>query len=159
MRETDLIFRKGDATIPKSLWGEPRLIVHVCNNIGAWGGGFTGALDKRFGEGPRRTFLDDQEGAKLGSIAVTSIDPTLHVINMVAQDGIAGFSKYEIPLRLTALYGCLIAVRERHAIPLGASVHMPRIGCGLAGGKWEDVENLVRTAICRHGLYAVVYDL
>ncbi len=29
------------------------------------------------------------------------------------------------------------------AIELNASVHMPRIGCGLAGGKWESIEPLI----------------
>ena len=27
-------------------------------------------------------------------------------------------------------------------------VQMPRIGCGLAGGRWEDIEKLIRDAFC-----------
>jgi hypothetical protein len=40
---------------------------------------------------------------------------------------------------------------------LQATVHMPRIGCGLAGGKWEAVEPLIRVAI--PGTEVFVYDL
>lgn len=30
-----------------------------------------------------------------------------------------------------------------HAKRLNASVHMPRIGCGLGGGTWEEVEPII----------------
>ena len=46
----------------------------------------------------------------------------------------------------------------RHAIELGASVHMPRIGCGLAGGKWERVEPIVRRTLIDGGIAVTVYD-
>ena len=41
----------------------------------------------------------------------------------------------------------------------GASVHMPRIGCGLAGGRWEEVEPIVREELVAHGVEVTVYDL
>ena len=34
---------------------------------------------------------------------------------------------------------------------------MPRIGCGLAGGTWKEVEPIVQAAL--DGLPVVVYDL
>jgi hypothetical protein len=40
---------------------------------------------------------------------------------------------------------------------LRATIHMPRIGCGLAGGKWESVEPLIRIAIPTIEVF--VYDL
>ena len=40
----------------------------------------------------------------------------------------------------------------------GAAVHMPRIGCGLAGGKWETIEPIVRGMAEKHGVDVVVYD-
>lgn len=44
------------------------------------------------------------------------------------------------------------------AAGLGASVHMPRIGCGLAGGKWSRVEPLVMERLVKPGIAATVYD-
>jgi hypothetical protein len=35
---------------------------------------------------------------------------------------------------------------------------MPRIGCGLAGGRWERVEPLVRRALVAQGVHVTVYD-
>ncbi|RAJ47078.1 hypothetical protein K353_00279 [Kitasatospora sp. SolWspMP-SS2h] len=42
---------------------------------------------------------------------------------------------------------------------LGASVHMPRIGCGLAGGRWERIEPLVTDRLTARGVPVTVYDL
>ncbi|GGN44191.1 hypothetical protein GCM10012285_26520 [Streptomyces kronopolitis] len=41
---------------------------------------------------------------------------------------------------------------------LGASVHMPRIGCGLAGGVWSRVEPLISVRLARGGIPVTVYD-
>ena len=37
--------------------------------------------------------------------------------------------------------------------------HMPRIGCGLAGGKWEQVGPIVEETLAAAGVNVVVYDL
>ena len=44
------------------------------------------------------------------------------------------------------------------ALELGASVHMPRIGCVLAGGTWSRVEPLVENRLVRRGTPVTVYD-
>jgi hypothetical protein len=41
---------------------------------------------------------------------------------------------------------------------LGASVHMPRIGCGLAGSKWTRIEPLIEQYLCGRGVTVTVYD-
>ena len=35
---------------------------------------------------------------------------------------------------------------------------MPRIGCGLAGGKWEIVENIIKDEFTKKGVEVYVYD-
>jgi O-acetyl-ADP-ribose deacetylase (regulator of RNase III) len=35
---------------------------------------------------------------------------------------------------------------------------MPRIGCGLAGGRWDKIEPIVVRTLCDHGIYTTVYD-
>ena len=44
------------------------------------------------------------------------------------------------------------------AAELDASVHMPRIGCGLAGGKWSRIEPLVTERLVNKGVAVTVYD-
>lgn len=35
---------------------------------------------------------------------------------------------------------------------------MPRIGCGLAGGQWEEIEPLIVSQLIEKGVAVTVYD-
>jgi O-acetyl-ADP-ribose deacetylase (regulator of RNase III) len=61
------------------------------------------------------------------------------------------------PIRYEAVEACLDNVAEK-AKDLKASVHMPRIGCGLAGGKWEIIEPIIEKTLLVRGIASVVYD-
>ncbi len=80
----------------------------------------------------------------------------LLVANMIGQHGYRPSSTP--PVRYEAIGAALATVADR-ALHLRASVHMPRIGCGLAGGRWELVEPLVVDTLTRRGVPVTVYDL
>lgn len=40
-----------------------------------------------------------------------------------------------------------------------ATIHMPRIGTGLAGGDWEEVSQVIREELIAKGIPVTVYDL
>jgi len=40
-----------------------------------------------------------------------------------------------------------------------AAVHMPRIGCGLAGGEWSTIEAIIERTLIPAGVAVVVCDL
>lgn len=160
----------GDATAPEETDG-PRLIVHVVNDAGAWGAGFTRALSARWAQPEavfriryRESFGGREGPPALGTVQVAIIrnDPgALYVVNMIAQEGLPSRER-PTPLRYDALAECLHHVLRlaRLAAPPGrASVHMPRIGCGLAGGNWAIVERLILRELVLSGVPVVVYDL
>lgn len=35
---------------------------------------------------------------------------------------------------------------------------MPRIGCGLAGGRWEEIGPIVEETLCEESVSVTVYD-
>ncbi|GAA4206372.1 hypothetical protein GCM10022220_20020 [Actinocatenispora rupis] len=37
-------------------------------------------------------------------------------------------------------------------------MHLPRIGCGLAGGRWDRIEPLVAAELTDRGIPVTVYD-
>lgn len=47
---------------------------------------------------------------------------------------------------------------EDAAASAGATVHMPRIGAGLAGGKWDVAEDIIAKRVCQKGIRVFVYD-
>lgn len=160
---TPIQYVKGDATYPQ---GEGRkIIAHICNDIGAWGAGFVLALsarsfkpEKAYGEWAMNSW-NERHGCRLplGDIQIAPYVDDLLVANMIAQHGVG--SDEGIPLiRYLALAGCLHKLRretERYV----ASVHMPRIGCGLAGGDWGVVELLISRYLSYYNVAVTVYDL
>lgn len=143
---------KGDATKPV---GEGhKYILHICNNKGGWGAGFVLALSKCWGE-PEMRFRQVPPGPTLGKTQFVTVSPDITVVNMFAQDGYRSAASPR-PLDYNALLTCLSKVEQR-AKQDNASIHMPRIGCGLAGGDWNLVEKVIRTTLT--DLDVVVYDL
>ena len=150
-----ITYLNGDATYPQ---GEGnKIIAHVCNDIGVWGAGFVLSISKRWKhpENEYRAWREHKD-FKLGAIQLMKVEEDIHVVNMIAQRGIKTHSS-DVPLKYDALAECLLLVAE-HAIGLNASVHMPRIGCGLAGGKWEMVEPIIQKTLVNHGISVYVYD-
>ncbi|MGI5152923.1 macro domain-containing protein [Plantactinospora sp. CA-294935] len=149
---------RGDATSPQAKG--PKIIAHICNDLGGWGKGFVLAVSHRWPE-PERAYRqwhrersDNDFG--LGATQLIQVRPDTWVANMVAQRGIRTGSGGP-PIRYGAVERCLTVVAE-HAARLSATVHMPRIGCGLAGGRWERIEPLVIATLCDHDIATTVYD-
>jgi O-acetyl-ADP-ribose deacetylase (regulator of RNase III) len=168
-----ITYVQGDATKPS---GEgPKIICHVVNSEGGWGAGFVLAISKRWKSPEReyrkwhregKAFNPDGEATdfKLGNIQMVEVDANLYVCNMLAQAGYGPKNKNrhrsqeedgEIPLKYNALFDCLTKLAG-HAQVLNASVHMPRIGCALAGGSWALVEPLIKLAL--KDIPVTVYD-
>ena len=151
-------YLKGDATAPQAKG--VKIVAHVCNNIGGWGKGFVLAVSGRWSEPEaayRRWHRERaQNDFELGNIQVVQVETYLHVANMVAQQGIKTGSR-GVPIRYEAVECCLEHLRVA-AQELQASVHMPRIGCGLAGGKWSKIEPLIDRTLIAHQIPTTVYD-
>lgn len=151
----DLVYRNGDATAPH-VGSSPIIVAHIVNDIGAWGAGFVLAVSRRWPE-VRSAYYDwRQSGLSLGSVQFVKVEPQIIVANMCGQTGVGGGST-EPPIRYWALQQCLEDVRN-HAILLNADVHMPFIGCGLAGGSWDKIRPLVENALSVENIPVVVYD-
>ena len=155
---TSITYRKGDATAP--IADGTKIICHVCNDIGGWGKGFVVALSKRWAEpeAQYRAWHEQGEGAgcRLGAIQLVEVEPALMVANLVAQRGTRPTDGVP-PIRYDALRECLTALAEQAAAQ-AASVHMPRIGCGLAGGTWPEVEAIIQATLVARAVPVYVYD-
>lgn len=152
-------YLKGDATQPQTKGN--KVIAHVCNDLGGWGKGFVLAISKRWPE-PEAAYRAWHRGRSkndfgLGAVQLVQVESYIWVANMVAQRGMKTGSNGP-PIRYEAVRTCL----KRLAVEvngLRASVHMPRIGCGLAGGRWEQVEPIILDELVSKGVEVTVYDL
>ncbi len=151
-------FTVGDATLPAK---RPAMIVHVCNDVGGWGAGFVLAISRRWPE-PEQQFREWSKGGgevpyALGQVQFVQVEPDLWVANLVGQHGLRRQGGRP-PIRYAAIREGLAKVAER-ALELDLSVHMPRIGCGLAGGRWEEIGPIVEQELAQKGVAVTVYDL
>lgn len=141
---------RGDATLPQG--DEPKVLCHICNDRGGWGKGFVLAVSKRWPE-PEQYYRHRWD-YELGVVQFVPVSPKLVVANMIAQHGYRA-TQAGPPIRYDALRTCLTAVGRR-VTETRESVHMPRIGTGLAGGEWETVEEIIRDTL--RGIKVTVYD-
>ncbi|WP_393075483.1 macro domain-containing protein [Streptomyces sp. LN704] len=153
-----ITYVRGDATVP-SVKGV-KLIAHVCNDIGGWGKGFVLALSRRWPE-PEKAYRAWHRGRAhndfgLGAAQFVQVERHVWVANLIGQRGIRTGSK-GVPVRYEAIDAALGRLADQ-AVALDASVHMPRIGCGLAGGAWSRVEPLITQRLVRRGIAVSVYD-
>ncbi len=149
----------GDATAP--IGAGTKIIVHVCNDMGGWGRGFVVAVSKRWREPEERYRQWFREGGpqpfELGQVQFVEAHPDLWVANLIGQHGIRSEGG-QPPIRYDAIRTGLASVRD-FARPRSASVHMPRIGAGLAGGRWDEIAPIVTTELVEHDVSVTVYDL
>jgi O-acetyl-ADP-ribose deacetylase (regulator of RNase III) len=151
-------YLRGDATEPRGTG--PRLIAQIVNDrTPRWGGGFAQVIKKKW---PRvqEEFIRwadvTSENLKLGRTHRSEVMDGLAVFSMVSQHG---YGESPTPrIRYRALQECLKQLAE-DANSLGASVHMPRIGCGEARGSWDVIGELIVETLSRAGITVTVYDL
>lgn len=150
-------YLNGDATAPK-LDGA-KIISHICNDGGGWGRGFVLAISKRWKlpEQQYRQWYASGDEFTLGKVQFVKVEADIEVANMIGQHGIRTGRANVAPIRYDAVEKCLAAVAQR-AVCTAASIHMPRIGCGLAGGSWEQIEPIIERTLCAHDIAVYVYD-
>lgn len=170
---------KGDATDPNG--NGTKIIVHICNDVGGWGKDFVMAISKKWKqpEAEYRNWYKNKEleqtdtiqferleskdkysnekKFELGNVQFVKSSDDIWVANMIAQRDIRPSEDGIPPIRYTYVSECLERVRQ-FAKRQNASVHMPRIGCGLAGGQWTEIEEIVNGNLIAHEIETTVYD-
>jgi len=153
----NIIYLKGDATNPKAEGN--KIIVHICNDIGGWGKGFVMAVSKRWKlpEQSYRNWYRSKENFSLGAVQFVQVETDIWVANLIGQHKVNKDERGNAPIRYEAVLAGLDKIGV-FAAENNATVHMPRIGCGLAGGTWDQIEPLLNSAIADRDILITVYD-
>ena len=149
--------------IELALKGEFTVITHGCNCFCTMGAGIAPQMAKAFG--CDNFFLENKKFKgdidKLGRIEYTEkyledLDERLFVVNSYTQyhygknhaDGVSN------PLDYEALTLCL---RKINHIFKGKHIGLPQIGCGLAGGDWNKVKEIIKRELKDCIITVVIY--
>lgn len=157
---------KGDATIPQKDDHRWNYLLHGCNNRGAWGSGFAKAVNDKWKE-PRQRYIEWFKGTlgykfvppfELGEfIGVDTKDIT--VLNIITQDGYGYDGKQYA--KLWAINKGISLVRDFFILNNmdRVTLHMPRIGSGLGGLEWKDVNQEITKVLYKTNFIVKVYTL
>jgi hypothetical protein len=162
-----ITYLNGDATNPDR--NSPKAIIHINNDIGAWGSGFVLAISKRWKKPEARyrewhkvnkpvqssiigSMVNTTGKFQLGEIQLVQVEQDLFVINMIAQKGVYSDDIGDPPIRYGALDSCLEKVRAMIDL-YGLEVVGPRFGAGLAGGSWDKIEPLIEKNLDKITIY------
>ena len=126
------------------------IIVHGCNAQGAMGAGVARAVRSQYPlayEVYREEY--EKNGLKVGDITSAIVArnaagaPELIIVNAITQEH---FGTDRVQVDYAAMSHCFdkVAVLARET---ELEVHFPLIGCGLAGGSWEQVAPRIERAL------------
>lgn len=155
---SNLTYLRGDASEPRGS-GRKILLQLVNDRALTWGAGFAKTVRNKWPAAQRdfsRWTLSSRRDFRLGGIHVVDVRDDLVLISLVAQKGYGEAQTARI--RYAALDKCLVSVTEV-AKRYSATVHMPRIGAGLAGGSWAVIEEIIQQTLGREDISISVYDL
>jgi len=124
-----------------------------------WGGGVARKFARKFPDAEAQftqNLIDMKPSERLGRAIFTQLSPEDVLASIIAQEGFGPsmFSR----LRYSALQSGLRVVASM-ASNIGASIHMPRIGTGAAGGDWGVIEEIIDEEMVRSNLTVTIYDL
>ncbi|WP_343632138.1 macro domain-containing protein [Fluviicola sp.] len=153
----EINYIKGDATSPEQ--DGNKIIVHICNDVGGWGKGFVMAISNRWKEPENqfREWFKSQDNFELGEVRFVQVESDLWVANVIGQHKIHKDEHGNPPIRYGAIRQGLTKTAA-FAEEIDASVHMPRIGCGLAGGTWDQIEPIIEETLITKQIEVTVYD-
>jgi hypothetical protein len=147
---------RGDALKPRGP-GE-KIVAHVVNDkTPNWGAGFGKAVQSKWPAVQEhfRSVFEHWHGSRLGLTALSRVDEDVCTFQMVCQHGYGPSASTR--LRYEALRKCLEQLRAA-ALERNATVHMPKIGTGQAGGSWGLIYSLITEELSAKGVEVTVYE-
>lgn len=156
--EESIHILQGDATEP--FGAEQKFLLQVVNDQAmVWGGGVAKQTRKKWptAQAAFAKWAYGRQNLKLGNIHAFKVRPDLTLVSLIAQHGF-GKNTSGPRLRYGALFSSLEKVAEA-AKAQAATIHMPRIGAGEAGGDWNIIEGILREVLISKGLKIAIYDL
>lgn len=151
-------YKRGDL-VKAALSGEVDVLVHQCNCFNNMGKGIAPQIARAFPDAAKidkETVKGSKE--KLGTYSVSHVNKVCSVVNLYGQYGYWPQPEGRINTDYTALEKGLQLLGDvlRSKKP-NARVGLPKIGCGLGGGDWVIVSELIERAFI--DLDITVYEL
>lgn len=148
-------------------------IVHGCNCFHAMGSGIAGQIARRYPQVPRKDVTDTDVGdtGKLGDYTFVTVTKKVlplpkfagvkspakpEIVSCSPFSVINGYTQYEPGADFIPSIFRVLLQRLNHDYA-GQHLAFPKIGCGIGGGDWEEVEDMLLTLLPDVKVTVVVY--
>ena len=154
-----ITYLMGDVTNPDIKEKNGGIICHVNNDENRWGSGVVMAISGKWKNTKEEYHKILPENRKVGNVQFVLVDETksLYVANMIAQNG-TGHNEYGVPAVNYAAIEVTLNKAAEMAGSMNVDLHLPRIGCSLAGCSWQIVELIINRVLRNHKCNVYVYD-
>lgn len=161
---SQIAYLVGNATEPVRKENEVAVIVQNLNAQGAIGGGFSGAVTEKWPkvEEMYLDFIDNTNlKERLGAVIYSwVVEKEIVVASIIAQYKGFKVAPNEILINYDELKkGFSDIIDIMSFIDKPYTIHMPRIGCGIAGGDWNIIEKIIEETFIKNDIDVIVYDL
>lgn len=142
-------YKKGDL-----LKASENIIAHGCNCAGGYGSGVAGQIAKKWPDA-RNSYLKQHNsyGWDLGFVQYVDVDDKI-IANCATQE--AYLPRGVCHADYDAIEECMYKVKA-YAKSMKFSIAIPKIGAGLAGGDWAQIEEILIKVF--HDYDVTVYEL
>lgn len=132
------------------------ILAHGCNCRNGFGSGIAGQLAIQAPKAKNAYHQFYKEGkAKLGNVQFVESEIGT-IANCMTQLNYGNAQRTGIVyLDYRALYDVLVILKEQ--AKRGKKVGIPKIGCGLAGGDWNLVKNMIDDVFVGEEIYVYIY--
>lgn len=149
-----ILYKRGDI-----LKSEETFIIHGCNCFNTMGAGIAAQIKQMYPEAYAMDCLTSKgDKAKLGqyTVATGQYNPHGHLTTIVNLYTQFAYGR-GLQLDYEVLYSGMRLICTEH--PSQLRMAMPKIGCGLAGGKWEVVESILAAVAEEFERIFYIYEL
>lgn len=133
--------------------GSSVIVPHVCNNVDLFGAGFAAAVSSHYPVVKQNYHLLGKNFLKsnLGYVQYVKVledknyEYSLIFANMISQNGTVSKSNPR-PLNYAGLVQSMIDINKfinKNFKEEKVEIHAPKFGCGLAGGNWNFISELI----------------
>jgi O-acetyl-ADP-ribose deacetylase (regulator of RNase III) len=166
-----LKYVNGDATAP--VGDEPKIIVHCVNCLGVMGSGIALTIRKKWPHVFEQYYeycynMGVRNKSLLGECKIVKAEKNIAVANLFGQNStglihigdvdIEPVDYRAIKIGFARLKQQWLSFNESGKFIGMPSLHMPRIACGLAAGRWDWIETIITDVFSDVDIDITVYD-
>lgn len=151
-------FIKGDVTEPK-FDTKFCIIIHGVNDTGyAFGSGVAGAITRKW-PSARQDYLNIGKGEtlELGCLFFSKVEENIYICHLVSQNGLISNDNPK-PAKTKAILDGLKNLMAMNLPFHKITIVSPKIGCGLGGLSWEEVEPIYESVFKDHTVYIYEFE-